>query len=348
MADDGFAATQLEGRFVRTGFDYDAVMFTAKIALTSDDGKTLTNALALAAKQVTAERGDQGPDTSREQLHADALVALAESFLATGLADRPATDQYRTVVFADDSILVGPGDHEDADDYDVDEYDVDYVVRSSGCTDDDHRDGGRARASNDGDEPRPIAPRGHIQGGAILTEATIRRIWCDTTVLRVELRDGVVTEIQEPTRTISAALRRALGLRDGQCRFPGCNSKRIDAHHIRYRRNYGPTTLTNMLSLCRFHHRLVHEGGYSVGKGREGEIRFYDPTGRQLHHGSALVANDGADALRRQNKDCGVAIDGETIVGSYCGDRLDLEYAVSALARPRTHRPTSPQGHNLN
>ena len=93
--DEGFAATQLAGRFFRTGFDYDLSMFTAKMSLTSDDGKVLTKALELAAKQLAAERGDQGPDTTREQLFADALVAVASSFLAVGLAERTATDQYR-------------------------------------------------------------------------------------------------------------------------------------------------------------------------------------------------------------------------------------------------------------
>ena len=113
----------------------------------------------------------------------------------------------------------------------------------------------------------------------MLTAETIRRIWCDTTVTRVQERGGTITVIEEPTRTISAALRRALKLRDTQCRFPGCCAKRVDAHHIRYRSHKGPTTLTNLLSLCRFHHKLVHEGGYRVSRGADGDIRFYDPRG---------------------------------------------------------------------
>src|SRR5205814_7258780 len=57
--------------------------------------------LQLAATQLQAERGELGPDTTREQLLADALVALASSFLATGLAERAASDEYRIVVFPD-------------------------------------------------------------------------------------------------------------------------------------------------------------------------------------------------------------------------------------------------------
>ena len=87
-----------------------------------------------------------------------------------------------------------------------------------------------------------------------------------------------------------------------------------------------------------------------VGKTLDGEIRFYDPTGRELHHGSGLVPNNGADALRDRHRSLGIDIDPETIVGNYCGDRLDLAYATSVLARPltRRHQPTPPHGPNLN
>jgi hypothetical protein len=282
-------------------------------------------ALQLAAKQLKAERGDQGPDTTTEQLLADALVAMASSFLATGLGEGTGTDDYRTVVFTDEAVVNPDAEHD-------------------GC------------GESEGVEEPSVreAPRAHLEGGSMLSAETIRRIWCDTTVTRLDLRDAAIVEISEPTRTISAALRRAIGLRDSQCRFPGCCAKRVDAHHIRYRSHQGPTTLENLLLLCRFHHKLVHEGGYRIGRGADGELRFYDPRGRQLHNSSALVANDGADALREQHQDVGIDIRPDTIAGNYCGDKLDLAYAVSVLVRQnvpagtRAHQPTSPQGHTLN
>jgi len=78
--DEGFAGAQLAGRFLRTGFDYDLAMFTAKVRLSADDGRIVTKALQLAATQLQAERGELGPDSTPEQLLADALVALASSF----------------------------------------------------------------------------------------------------------------------------------------------------------------------------------------------------------------------------------------------------------------------------
>lgn len=331
--DVGFAAAQLADRSLCPGFDYDRVMYTAKVVLCPDDGRMFTTALGLAAKQLKAERGVVGPDSTREQLLADALMVLVSSFLATGRAEGTGTDDYRTVVFTDEDVIDPSHPHHCSDGTD--------------CT---------AHGGGAFDSPRRQAPRAHFEGGAMLSAETIRRIWCDTTVLRVELRDGVIVEIEEPGRIISAALRRALGLRDGQCRFPGCCAKRVDAHHIRYRRHKGPTTLENLLSLCRFHHKLVHQGGYTIGGGGDGELRFYDPRGRQLHNRSDLAANNGADDLRQRHRDLGIDIGPDTIVGNYCGDKLDMHYAVSVLTtqnvpagtRTTPSTPTSPQGHTMN
>jgi hypothetical protein len=59
----------------------------------------------------------------------------------------------------------------------------------------------------------------------------------------------------------------ALRARDPGCRFPGCENRRfLDAHHVHHWARGGPTTMENLLLLCRRHHRLVHEGGYRVDR----------------------------------------------------------------------------------
>src|SRR6202035_4343233 len=67
------------------------------------------------------------------------------------------------------------------------------------------------------------------------------------------------------TRTIPAHIHTALNLRDQGCRFPGCDRPPAwtDGHHIIHWPD-GPTELDNLVSLCRPHHRAVHEQGWRI------------------------------------------------------------------------------------
>jgi hypothetical protein len=69
-------------------------------------------------------------------------------------------------------------------------------------------------------------------------------------------------EVGRATRVVSAAQRTALAVRDGGCRYPGCDRPPAwcEAHHLRHWLHGGPTDLGNLVLLCRAHHRAVHEG----------------------------------------------------------------------------------------
>jgi len=95
-------------------------------------------------------------------------------------------------------------------------------------------------------------------------------------------RDGAVREVGRKTRTIPPALRRALEARDRGCRFPGCGLRFTEAHHVRHWADGGQTKLENLILLCRFHHRLVHEEGYTVHFPRGERPYFLDPRMRLL------------------------------------------------------------------
>jgi hypothetical protein len=102
-----------------------------------------------------------------------------------------------------------------------------------------------------------------LEDGPHVPAGTSRRLACDAS--RVVMRhdeDGRVVEIGARTRTIPPALRRALHYRDRICRFPGCNVRVGEGHHLRHWAQGGPTTLSNLALLCRRHHRSVHEEGY--------------------------------------------------------------------------------------
>ena len=91
-------------------------------------------------------------------------------------------------------------------------------------------------------------------------------------------REGHTIDVGRKTRTIPAALRRALETRDTTCRFPGCSNRRwLDGHHIHHWIEGGATNLANTLLLCRFHHRFLHEHGYTIKDGL-----FFDPHGNQV------------------------------------------------------------------
>ena len=107
---------------------------------------------------------------------------------------------------------------------------------------------------------RPAACRGPGGGQSVLDEAggihvsaeTARRLACDAaTVTMHHGPAGEVLDVGRRTRTISPALRRALAARDGHCRFPGCQARRADAHHVQHWAHGGATALDNLVLLCR-------------------------------------------------------------------------------------------------
>ena len=111
-----------------------------------------------------------------------------------------------------------------------------------------------------------------------ISTRTAERIACDCTMSRVLLADSMVIDVGRATRTVSAPTMRALRVRDKGCRFPGCDRQVnwSSPHHIIFWARGGPNNLPNMVLLCYFHHRLVHEGGWQVIKAG-GEFQFLPP-----------------------------------------------------------------------
>ena len=93
--------------------------------------------------------------------------------------------------------------------------------------------------------------------------AAVRRWACDATMLGIREDDGGnPLEVARAVRHPSRRLRRALRARDGACRFPGCGAKAfLHAHHSREWTRHHRTKLSELVSLCYWHHHLVHEGG---------------------------------------------------------------------------------------
>jgi hypothetical protein len=84
-----------------------------------------------------------------------------------------------------------------------------------------------------------------------------------------------------------AWMMRQLRFRDHGCTFPGCGSRRFThAHHVVWWSRGGRTDLDNLTLVCSFHHKLVHEFGWSL-RLLGGRTRWYRPNGRRHRTGPA-------------------------------------------------------------
>jgi hypothetical protein len=177
---------------------------------------------------------------------------------------------------------------------------------------------------------------GHLEDGTGVSAETARRLCCDAGLVpTLDDADGNTLNVGRKTRTIPGALRRALKLRDGGCRFPGCTHRITDAHHIVHWADGGETSLANTLLACRVHHRFLHEHGYAVSRDpATGDVVFTDPAGQPIPPtGPRPCLGDNADArLRAAAVARGIDIDAETSLPNWWGERVDYHDAVSFLA----------------
>jgi hypothetical protein len=176
-----------------------------------------------------------------------------------------------------------------------------------------------------------IHHRSEVRDGPSLSPETARRLGCDASVVRIIERDGRPLSVGRRRRTIPPALRRALRARDDGCRFPGCTHRRfLHAHHVEHWARGGPTELDNLVQLCSYHHRLVHEGGFQVqNAGRRG-VRFRRPDGRVVAPAPACEPATGP-TLEQRHRRRGLQLDAETVKPMSMGDSLDYGIAVEAL-----------------
>ncbi len=101
---------------------------------------------------------------------------------------------------------------------------------------------------------------------------------CDPlTGARLDPRDDLATNAYRPSAQLTALVK----ARDGRCRFPGCcvAARFCDLDHVRPW-PVGPTTATNLLTLCRRHHRIKQRPGWRLHLAPDGTTTWTDPTGR--------------------------------------------------------------------
>ena len=118
--------------------------------------------------------------------------------------------------------------------------------------------------------------RCHIEDGPAISPATAQAIACCATVSSM-LHDhkGDPLDVGRRHRTPPPALRRAVRERDRyRCQYPGCESRKVQIHHIRHWSKGGKTKLRNLILLCRAHHIIIHDLNYGITAAADG-FRFH-------------------------------------------------------------------------
>jgi Domain of unknown function (DUF222) len=117
------------------------------------------------------------------------------------------------------------------------------------------------------------------ESGITLADETMERLFCDAVFEPVFESEGRRVGRGKKHRSPEQWMRRQLVHRDEGCRFNGCvRTRLLQSHHIKLWPG-GPTEPENLVMLCRYHHRLVHEGGWTIRGDPEGHLEFVKPYG---------------------------------------------------------------------
>jgi len=177
--------------------------------------------------------------------------------------------------------------------------------------------------------------RCHLEDGPALSAAAARRLGCDAEVISIIERDGLPIDVGRARRTVPTPLRRALRERDRGCRFPGCAVpvRWTQAHHVEFWMDDGRTDLDNLVSLCGFHHRRLHEGAYRIRVGADSQFVFEKPDGEPIMRLSVPVDADEhpMTALHRRLP-AAKRIHAETARAGDGGAPYDPQHAIWAIA----------------
>jgi len=177
----------------------------------------------------------------------------------------------------------------------------------------------------------------HFDDKHWISPRTARRLACDTSLLTVlEDEQGRVLNIGRKARTVPANISRALKLRDPTCRFPGCcETRHVDAHHIKHWVDGGETSLENLVTLCRYHHRQLHKGNYRIeveNTGAEQQLIFSTPSGRKIKTSYFPQFPDvSAETSRSALAVIAPEVDSGSCVTKWRGEDCDYSMAVEAL-----------------
>jgi len=300
-ADEGVEALRRHrDRYLYTYTDDDG-MVVIKAKLSPEDGATVLAAIEATRQELDADAqrpSTPAPDVSAETSDPDAegvaqpVTARRADALVAVCEAHQATSGRRAFPSGPRASVVVHTDRQVLSD-----------ARSEGCA--------------------------HIEGVGAISAHTVQRLVCDAAVSTLVFDADGTAAPEGHTRQVPDSMRRAVLTRDGGCRWPGCNRHRyVDVHHVVFVSHGGRTRLTNLASLCRAHHRLVHEGGYRLAMDTHARVTVETPKGVPLPARTELPAVAGPGLIELHERE-GWTFDERTMpVG---GERYDLDLTIDVL-----------------
>jgi hypothetical protein len=178
------------------------------------------------------------------------------------------------------------------------------------------------------------ADHASVEDGPAVPHSVARFLSCDSQVARLTERDGTPLDVGRARRLVTGRLRHAMQTRDRSCRFPGCGvpARHTHAHHIEHWMDGGRTDLGNVISLCGFHHRGLHNGAYRITREPVG-LTFRTRGGWEIEASPPKARDDASTPTATQSPR---ALDS--------GPIRDFGYVISVLSdgsdfHKRHHQP---------
>lgn len=301
-ADDGYADVM---RRLTWRQDEDGSL-SLTVRLPPADGAVVLRALRAAAgdleryeEQESANHVAEAPPSGQPVVTpaslADALVEIAGAFLGQKIKTAGNPDIYQVIVHVGTEALAGQP---------------------------------REDVSAETPVGQPAHPsRCHIEDGPAISPATAQAIACCATVSwMLHDHQGDPLDVGRRHRTPPPALRRAVRERDRyRCQYPGCDSRKVQIHHIRHWSKGGKTKLHNLILLCRAHHTIVHDMDYRIAAAARGFV-FSTADGSEIERSPGFPGSVATDIRTCHD----ARVSPETIIPAWYGDKLDLDHAIWA------------------